>query len=468
MHTSIVEKLEEIVGEANVTVERERMLNYLADESPTSIRPSPADDLVLVKPADTRQVARVLQFANAQRLAVFPRGGGTGLAGGAVPTRNGIILSLERLRRIEIDQENLMAVAEAGVTLGELADEAEKVNLAFSPHPGDETAQVGGLVATNAGGSRAVKHGVMRNQVRGIEAVLPTGDVLTLGGKVHKNNVGYDLMQLIIGSEGTLAVITKATIQLSPTPGATLTLIQPFHVRRDALSSVPRILKEAETPLAIEYVERNEIERSAKRLGTSWPVKEGKCFLIIILAEATRDQVLSQSIKIAEICRRSTAFETYVAESKPDQENILNIRSQIYFALKSELVDILDITVPIAQLEPVMEAIGRVAIEYNAHLPIYGHAGDGNLHVHIIRKDGEEADHVEELRSEIYGIATSAGGVISGEHGVGKIRTGKLITLLGQKEIELLEGVKRVFDPNWILNPGTTIPTQQYFLDQAK
>jgi len=323
-------------------------------------------------------------------------------------------------------------------------------------------------VATNAGGSRAVKHGVMRNQVRGIEAVLPSGDILTLGGKVHKNNVGYDLMQLIIGSEGTLAVITKATIQLFPTPGATMTLIQPYDIRRDALSSVPRILREAGTPLAIEYVERNEIERSAKHLGTNWPVKEGKCFLIIILAEATKDQVLSQSIKIAEICRQSTAFETFVAESKPDQENILKIRSYIYSALKSEMVDILDITVPIARLERAMEAIDKVAAEYNAHLPIYGHAGDGNLHVHIMRKDGEAVDHVEELRSEIYSIATSAGGVISGEHGVGKIRTGKLSTVLSKKELELLGDIKRIFDPNWILNPGTTIPTQQRFLNQAE
>jgi glycolate oxidase len=459
MKTPIVEKLVEIVGDANVIVERQKMLNYLTDESPTSIRPSPAEDLVLVKPADTGQVARVLQFANTQHLAVFPRGGGTGLAGGAIPTRNGIILSLERLRRIEIDQENLMAVAEAGVTLGELTHEAENVNLAFPPHPGDESAQVGGLVATNAGGSRAVKHGVMRNQVRGIEAVLPTGEILTLGGKVHKNNVGYDLMQLIIGSEGTLAVITKATIQLFPRAGATMTLIQPFDTRRDALSSVPRILKEAGTPLAIEYVERNEIERSARHLGTYWPVSEGKCFLIIILAEATRDQVLSQSIKIAEICKRSTAFETFVAESKPDQENILNIRSQMYLALKPEMLDILDVTVPIAELEQVMEAIERVAAEYGTHVPLYGHAGDGNLHLHLMRKEGEDANRVEKLRNEIYNIATSAGGVISGEHGVGKVRTGKLSNVLSKKELELLRDIKRVFDPNWILNPGTTIST---------
>ena len=240
-----------------------------------------------------------------------------------------------------------------------------------------------------------------------------------------------------------------------------MTLIQPFDLRRDALSSVPKILKEAGTPLAIEYVERNEIETSAEHLGTHWPVTDGRCYLIIILAEASRDQVLSQSLKIAEICKQKEAFETFVAESKPDQENILKIRSYIYSALKSKMVDILDITVPIAQLERVMEAVENIAAEFNTHVPIYGHAGDGNLHVHIMRQDGQDPDVVEKLRNEIYGIATRTGGVISGEHGIGKIRTGKLSTVLSKKELELLRDIKTIFDPNWILNPDTTIQTQQ-------
>jgi len=453
----VIAELEKIVGKDCLITERQKMLNYLADESPASVRPSPAEDLIVVKPANAQQVSAVLQLANNHRLPVFPRGGGTGLAGGAVPTRNGVILSLERMKGIEVDQENMMAIAEAGVTLGELANEAEKVNLSFPPHPGDENAQVGGLVATNAGGSRAVRHGVMRNQVRGIEVALPTGEILSLGGRVHKNNVGYDLMQLIIGSEGTLGIITKAILQLYPKPGATLTLIQPYDIRRDALSSVPKILRDAGTPLAIEYVARKEIERSAKHLGTRWPVTEGKCYLIIILSGLNRDQVLTQSLKIAEICRQNTTHETFVAESKKDQDNILNIRSYMYTALKSEIVDILDVTVPTARLEEVMESIDRVAAEHSAYIPIYGHAGDGNLHVHVMRQQGESMDYVESLRNEIYAIATKAGGVISGEHGIGKIRTGKLEIVISKKEFELMQNIKRVFDPNGILNPGTTI-----------
>jgi glycolate oxidase len=194
MYKILIEEFERIVGKPNVVTNIEQMQNYLADETPPSVRPKPANDLALIRPGDTQQVSSMVRLASKSRLAVFPRGGGTGLVGGAVPTRGGIILSMERMNRIEIDEASLVAVADAGVTLGRLANAAEEVGLSFPPHPGDENAQVGGLVATNAGGSRAVRHGVMRNQVMGIEVVLPTGEILNLGGRIHKNNVGYDLM----------------------------------------------------------------------------------------------------------------------------------------------------------------------------------------------------------------------------------------------------------------------------------
>ncbi|RLE55065.1 MAG: lactate dehydrogenase, partial [Candidatus Methanomethylicota archaeon] len=205
----MIEALERIVGKENVITDREKIENYLVDETPSIIRPKPAVKLVLVKPANTKEVSEILKFANENKIPVYPRGGGTGLAGGAIPTRDGIILSLERMDKIEIDKDNLMAIAEAGVTLEKLIKAAEEADLFFPLHPGDESAHVGGLVATNAGGARAVKYGVMRNYVRGLEVVLPTGEILNLGGKLQKNNMGYDLMNLIIGSEGTLAVITK-------------------------------------------------------------------------------------------------------------------------------------------------------------------------------------------------------------------------------------------------------------------
>ena len=457
MDRFLVEELERIVGKEYMTTNRIRMLNYLADECPAPLRPKPADNIVLVRPADVQQVSGVLRTANRLKVPVYPRGGGTGLVGGAVPTQDGIVLSLERMKKVEVDESNLMVVAEAGVTLRELAEAADLVGLSFPPHPGDENAQVGGLVATNAGGSRAVRHGVMRSQVKAVQVVLADGTILNLGAKVHKNNVGYDLTQLIIGSEGTLAVITQATLRLYPKSPATMTLIIPYDNRRQALRSVPRILRDAATPLAAEYVQRDLVERTAKHIAASWPVKVGECFLIVILAESSRDQVLSESMKIVELCRADTVYDAYCAESKSDQENVLRIRSNIYSALKTETLDVLDITVPPSKLEEVMEAIDAIAKKHTTHLPIYGHAADGNLHVHIISKPGENMKYADDVRQAIYEIATRVGGVITGEHGVGKIRAGKLQTYLTREELELMKSIKRIFDPNGILNPGTKI-----------
>ena len=454
MDKNVIEELGKIVGENYVITRKEQMLNYLTDETPPAVRPKPADDLTLVKPANTQEVSDIMRIANNYHTPVYPRGGGTGLVGGAVPTSNGIILSMERLDKIEVDKDNMMAIAEAGVTLESLATAANAAGFSFPPHPGDENAQVGGLVATNAGGSRAVRHGVMRNQVRAIEVVLPTGGIMNLGGRVHKNNVGYDLMQLLIGSEGTLGVITKATLRLYPKSEATLTLIVPFDKRRDAFSVVSKILQNASTPLAVEFVEKDLVERTAKYLGTNWPVTAGTFYLIIIMAEADNDRVLSERLKVAEICSKATHYETFVAEPKRDQDNILRIRSNIYTVLKNETLDILDITVPPAALEKVVESIEQIASARDTYLPVYGHAADGNLHIHIMKNQEAIADAV---RDEIYEIATRTGGVITGEHGIGKTRASKLPKFVSSDELELMRKIKAAFDPNKILNPGTKI-----------
>jgi len=297
----------------------------------------------------------------------------------------------------------------------------------------------------------------MRHHIRAIEAILTTGETLSLGGRIHKDNVGYDLMQLIIGSEATLAVITKATLQLYPKSGVTMTMIVPYDERSDALSSVPEVLENADTPLAIEYVERDLMEKSAKHLGARWPVTAGKCHLIIIVSEPSDEQVLTECQKIAEICHRHTTYEPYAAKSKGDQDNILRIRSNIYLALKKETMDILDITVPIATLEKVIRSIQEVANKQSASLALFGHAGDGNLHVHIMRKESQSLEDVDKLRNKIYQIARTAGGVITGEHGVGKIRIKKAEECFAARELELMRSIKKTFDPNGILNPGTKI-----------
>ena len=458
MEPALVKTLESIVGKDEVITTRDRMMSYLSDESPPLLEPKPANDVIVVRPSDVNQVSAVLKFANEHSIPVVARGGGTGLVGGAVPTRNGIVLSFERMNQISVDKDNLMAVAGAGATLGALIEAAGRAELAFPPHPGDENAQIGGLVATNAGGARAVRHGVMRNQVRGVEVVLPTGEILNLGGKVHKNNTGYDLMQLMIGSEGTLGVVTQATIQLYAKSGASLTLIVPYSDRRAAIATVPKILQQAGAPLAIEYVEKDLVERSAKQLGTRWPVTTGDYYLMIIVAEGTRDEVLASSLMISEICKQNTNFEVFAAESQRDQDNILKIRSNLYEVLRGGIYDILDIVVPITDLEKIVAFIEQLSKKYDVALPVYGHAGDGNLHVHLMQKPGGIMNY-EALTDEIYHAATAIGGVITGEHGIGKTRTSKIEKYLSKTEIEIMKKVKEVFDPNNILNPGTKVPT---------
>jgi glycolate oxidase len=457
MDKALIKSLETIVGQDEVITSRERMLNYLSDESPPMMEPKAANDIVVVRPADTKQVSAILKLANEHTIPVYARGGGTGLVAGAVPTRNGIVLSLERLNQIQVDKDNLMAVAGAGVTLGNLLEAAGREGLGFPPHPGDENAQIGGLVATNAGGSRAVRHGVMRNHVRAIEVVLPGGETLNLGRKVHKNNVGYDLMQLIIGNEGTLAIVTQATIQLYAKLGATLTLIVPYSDRHAAIATVPRILQQTSIPLAIEYVEKDLIERSAQQLGTRWPVSSGKYYLIIIVGESSRDETLASSLKISEICRQNTDFEVFAAESQSDQDKIMRIRSNLYEILRPEVYDDLDIVVPISNLEKIVATIEQLATKYRVPVPVYGHAGDGNLHVHLMKKAGEKIDY-ENLIDEIYMATIAEGGVITGEHGIGKTRTDKIQKYVNRTEIELMKKIKQLFDPKNILNPGAKLP----------
>lgn len=284
MIKEIENNLRDIVGKDWVVTKREQMEDYLIDETAASVRPQPAAEVVLVKPADAQEISKILKLAGEKNVPVFPRGGGTGLVGGAIPTKDGIILSTERMDKIEIDKENMMAVAEAGATLEKLLKSAEEADLLFPPHPGDEGAQVGGLVVCNAGGARAVKYGIIRNYVKGIEVVLPTGEIVNLGGKLLKNNTGYNLMHLMIGSEGTLGIITKVIFRLYPKFGATATLIVPYENRHDAINTVPKILQRGIIPLAIEYVEKDTIEKSAEHLGKKWPCEEGSAFLIVIVA----------------------------------------------------------------------------------------------------------------------------------------------------------------------------------------
>ena len=453
MKEKLVQELALIVGEDWITLEEEKILGYLYDQTPDPMKPEPSKDVVVVKPKNAEEVSKILLVANKYRVSVFPRGGGTGLAAACMPTMSGIILSLERMNKISVDKDNLMAEAEAGATLGDLIKAADEAGLFFPLHPGDEGAHIGGLIACNAGGVRAIKTGVMRNYVKGIEVVLPTGEILILGGKLVKNNAGYDLMQLIIGSEGTLGVVTKAWIRLQPRPQASATIIIPFEDRRKALEFVPKIFQISVFPLAIEYVEKELVDQTAKILGMSWPCKEGKYHLMLILAESSEEALLLECEKLMDLCEKVSVLEPIIAERRDEQANILKIRSEIYSALKNELIDILDTTVPPAKMADLIESVNKLAKKYETYIPAFGHAGDGNLHLHLMRKEGWSKDDYDRLRDEIYEKTIQLGGTITGEHGIGYVRRKCFKKFVDRKALELMKEIKRAFDPNNILNP---------------
>ena len=452
-----VDALKRIVGDDFVVTQRDQITGYLADETYLGVLPKPADNVVVVKPANTEEVSAILKLANQEKTPVYPRGGGTGLVGAAVPTKDGIVLSLERLDKvIEVDKDNMMVVSEAGVTLEHLLKAVEDSDLLFPPHPGDEGAQVGGMIACNAGGTRAVKYGVVRNYVKGMEVVLPTGEIVQMGGKLLKNNTGLDLMHLIIDSEGILGIITKATLRLYPKFGATATLVVSFDDRRAAIATVPKILQAGIIPMAIEYTEKSLMEQTAAHVNMTWPAKQGSAQLIIIMAEANEDQLYGMCEQLSTICENNGAVDVLMAETTSEQAEILKIRSEVGNALKPFNADALDVTVPPAAIPAMLDVFDRVGDKYGIFIPVVGHAGDGNLHPNM-SWEFDKQGVLKAAKHEIYDAAIKLGGVISGEHGVGKTRLGEFDMGLDAKQRELMMGVKKLFDPNNILSPDNAI-----------
>jgi glycolate oxidase len=453
-----IDELKNVVGDKWVVEDLVAIERYLYDETAPPVRPSASREIIVVKPGSIDEVANVIKIANKYRVPVYPRGGGTSLVGGAVPTKPGIVLSLERLDRIYIDVESMVAEVEAGVTLGKLIEEAEKHGLMFPAHPGDEGAYIGGLIACNAGGSRAVRTGVMRNYVLGLEVVLPTGDILKLGGKTIKNNMGYNLAHLFIGSEGILGVIVKAYLRLYPKWRYTATAVIPFNSRSSAFRTARKILSTGLIPLAIEYFDRQVIETSAKYLGVSWPIDIGQYYIMIILAEPVEETVLVELELIDRVAREEGGLEPFVFQREDEQKNVLKIRSEIYSALKSSTFDILDTTVPIGVIDRFIEMVNKIEEKYRIWLPTYGHVGDGNVHIHILNYPNFTQDTLEKIRDEIYDIALQLGGTITGEHGIGYTRKRYVRKLLGDTWVKTMKMLKHVLDPNNILNPDKVLP----------
>ena len=450
---SVIASLAEIVGTNNV-ITGEGRENYARDETPNvkSVLPE-----VVVKPENTASVSRVLQLASEKQIPVTPRGAGTGLCGGAIAIYGGIVLSLEKMNRIlEIDTTNFTATAEAGVTLEKFSQSVAERGLYYPPYPGEKTATMGGNVATNAGGMRAVKYGVTRNFVLGLEAVLPTGEIIQTGGKYFKCSTAYDLTQLITGSEGTLAVITTVTLKLANPAGKSEILFIPFNNLKDAIGTVPEILRKGIFPIGLEFMQKNIINLVEKYTGKEIPYHDYDAYLMIILEADSDDEIYSQAEKIGEICLSRGAIDIFLGGNESARRNLLEAREKFYSAImQSGMLQLADVVVPRSSIAEFVERADAITSSQGLELIALGHSGDGNVHLHLIGEKTEaNIELAEKVLKEIYNLGISLGGTISGEHGLGMEKKGYLSLAMDGGKIDLMRRIKRAFDPANILNPG--------------
>ncbi|HHY10221.1 MAG TPA: FAD-binding protein [Firmicutes bacterium] len=446
---------EKLIGGENVFVGDAIVEDYAHDE----LGDARAFPEVVLLPGSAQEVAAIVRYANEKNIPVTTRGSGTGLCGGCVAIHGGILLSTARLNRIlEIDADNLTATVESGVVLLDFQEAVEKIGFFYAPDPGEKSAAVGGTVATNAGGMRAVKYGVTRDHVIGLEVVLPNGELVNLGGKIAKNSSGYSLLHLMIGSEGTLGIITKITVKLLPLPQRVLSLLVPFPSLAQAIGTVPKIIRSRLIPQAVEFMERDVILSAEKYLGRSFPHKTAPAYLLLRFDGAGARELEELYQVAAEICLQEGAEDVLIADTPERQEGIWAARDAFLEALKAESdMDEVDIVVPRDKIAALVEYTKELEKEYGVRTCSFGHAGDGNTHIYILR-DGLDKElwqgKMEEMMTKLYVKGSELGGQISGEHGIGLSKRQYLIDDLGETLIGLQRGIKEVFDPHNILNPG--------------
>ena len=414
---------------------------------------------VVVLPLDAAEVSLVMQYAGRERIAVTPRGSGTGLVGAAVPMEHGILLDMSHMNRfLELDEDNLTLTVEPGVLLMELSAYVEERGFFYPPDPGEKTATIGGNISTNAGGMRAVKYGVTRDYVRGLEVVLPGGEIVELGGKVVKNSTGYALKDLIIGSEGTLAVITKAILKLLPMPGRTVSLLVPFPSLKQAIGAVPAIVKSKATPTAIEFMEHEVILDAEKYLGRKFPDHQADAYLLLKFDGATVEDIEKNYEETARLCLEQGALDVLISDTQERDDSIWKARGAFLEAIKASttLMDEVDVVVPRSRVHELVEFVHQLQDEVHIRIKTFGHAGDGNLHAYILKDD--LADDLWEERmalamERIYQKARELKGEVSGEHGIGHAKRPYLIQAKDPALLTLMRAIKAAFDPNHILNP---------------
>ncbi len=459
---SFVKELRRIVGDAGVIYEDKGALEaYSHDESGSKFYFRMPD--VVVKPEDAQQISKIVKLSNEEGIPITPRGAGSGLAGGCIPIYGGIVLSLERMNRvIEIDKKNLVAVVEPGVVTNDLCKRVAEDGLYYAGYPMSlETSFVGGNVATNAGGSKVIKYGNTGHHVLGIEAVLPNGEIVEFGGKRRKDSSGYNFVRFLVGSEGTLAVFTKIYLNLIPLPGKTIDLFIPFRSVEDAIDSVSIAVTESkELPSAIEFIDGLSFRISAKYNNAKLPFQdEAKAFLIVQLEGKTRDDLERTYEKIGKAFLSKGAFDVFIADNRSASEVIWKVRRNWFESLRAidPYVPTGDVVVPTSEIPRMMSFIEEISESYGVKIPVAAHAGDGNLHPaplkpsHIAPEEWKELS--EEILDKIALKAASLGGAVSGEHGVGFLKK-KALSETKKRELELMKDIKRLWDPNGIMNPG--------------
>jgi len=463
----ILLEIQQIVGKENILTREKntskgRDFNFYSHDETEDLKYFPE---IVVKPLTSKEVSDVLKIANKYSLPITPSGARTGLSGGALCVFGGIALSMERFNRIiKIDKDNLQVIVEPGVITQVLQQAVEAEGLYYAPDPASRgTCFIGGNLAENSGGPRAVKYGVTKDWVLNLEVVLPTGEIVETGANTLKNSTGYNLTQLMVGSEGTLGIITKATLKLIPKPTQNKLMLVSFPSAKKACQAVSAIFKAGVVPSAMEFMEKDAIDWTANFLNEPNYLTESgvEAKLLIEVDGYENEDLMQASMLIGDVVEQYNASDILFAEDEAQKEKLWYIRRRVGEAVKTNSIyKEEDTVVPRFHLPELLSGVKEIGNEYGFQSVCYGHAGDGNLHINIIKGDMSDDDWNNKLKiaiRKLFELTVKLGGTISGEHGIGLVQKEYMDVKLDPKSIELHRMIKKVFDPNGILNPGKIV-----------